>query len=256
MSQGRDAFPAISLSEAEVAARLLPVEEAISADAVRSNARDLYLAAACAAGDQAALSILEAGPLREIPDFVARIDCSADFGAEVAQLVRQKLLVAPAPGQPTKIGEYRGSGPLGGWIRVVAVRVALDLRRERSTAGRAGSEPMDVAAAGADPEIAVLRDLYRDAFREALHAALGDLPVRARNLLRFHFAEGLTLDGLATSYRVHRATIARWLAQARNQLLERTRHHLGAAVGASGEEVDSIVRVLGSDMDVSLSKLR
>ena len=63
------------------------------------------------------------------------------------------------------------------------------------------------------------------------------------------------MDELATSYRVHRATIARWLARARQDLLERTRQRLALAVGASGAEVDSIVRVLGSELDVSLSKL-
>ena len=36
---------------------------------------------------------------------------------------------------------------------------------------------------------------------------------------------------------------------------KRTRQQLALAVGASGAEVDSIVRVLGSELDVSLSKL-
>ena len=255
LAEGREAFPTVSLAEATLAQCLLTPDEEVSPDLVTSHARDMFLAAACGAGDAAALSILEGGPLREIPDFVARIDTGPDFAAEVAQIVRQKLLVAPAPGQPGKIAEYRGAGPLGGWIRVIAVRVALDLKRAQSSPGGAHRDPIDIAAAGADPEIALLRDLYRDAFRNALHAALAELSGRERNLLRFHFADGLTLDELATSYRVHRATIARWLARARRDLLERTRQQLALAVGASGAEVDSIVRVLGSELDVSLSKL-
>ncbi len=253
LAQGREAFPNVSLAEATLAQYLLTPDEEVSPDLLTSHARDMFLAAACGAGDAVALSILESGPLREIPDFVARIDARPDFASEVAQTVRHKLLVAPAPGQPPKIAEYRGAGPLGGWIRVIAVRVALDLKRAQSSPGH--SDPIDIAAAGSDPEIALLRDRYRDAFRDALHAALAELSGRERNLLRFHFADGLTLDELATSYRVHRATIARWLARARRDLLERTREQLALAVGASGAEVDSIVRVLGSELDVSLSKL-
>ena len=135
LAQGREAFPNVSLAEATLAQYLLTPDEEVSPDLLTSHARDMFLAAACGAGDAVALSILESGPLREIPDFVARIDAQPDFAAEVAQTVRQKLLVAPAPGQPGKIAEYRGAGPLGGWIRVIAVRVALDLKRAQSSPG-------------------------------------------------------------------------------------------------------------------------
>ena len=135
LAQGREAFPAVSLADSTLAQCLLAQDEEVSPDVVTSHARDMFLAAACAAGDADALSILESGPLREIPAFVARIDTQPDFAAEVAQTVRQKLLVAPAPGQPAKIAEYRGAGPLGGWIRVIAVRVALDLKRAQSSPG-------------------------------------------------------------------------------------------------------------------------
>ena len=38
---------------------------------------------------------------------------------------------------------------------MIAVRVALDLKRAQSSPGRPHDDPIDLAAAGADPEIAL-----------------------------------------------------------------------------------------------------
>ena len=52
---------------------------------------------------------------------MARIDSSSQFVDEVKQGLRERLLVGPPP----RIAEYSGSGPLGGWLRVVSVRLAI-----------------------------------------------------------------------------------------------------------------------------------
>lgn len=252
VAAARAAWPELPLTSDLVAAHLAGLEVAGPIE----HEADLALAAACARGMPAALAILERGPLREIPLFVARIDSSAAFAEEVRQLVREKLLVGAAPGQPGGIAGYTGRGPLGGWIRVVAVRAAIDLRRAR------GQEPPDtagadrVAALTLDPEAAFLRQHHRASVETALAAALAALSARERNLLRLHFAEGCTLDQLATSYQVHRATVARWIAAARTAVLESMARHLGASAGLTVAEMQSVVRLLGSQLDVSLSRLR
>lgn len=248
-------MPTVSLSRAQLASHLDDVGVRVPGDLAAAHVADLYLAAACAVGDTGALTTIEAGPLREIADFVARIDAAPDFGAEVTQLVRQKILLAPGEGQRPKIAAYSGRGPLGGWIRVVAVRVALDLRRSRGPALDQDGDADQIVARGLDPEAALLREQYREVFRVALNSGLADLSARERNLLRFHFADGVTLDQLATSYRVHRATVARWLARARANLLARIKGRLTETLGMSGGEVESIARLLGSQLDVSLSRL-
>jgi RNA polymerase sigma-70 factor (ECF subfamily) len=219
---------------------------------------DLALARAATQGDRAAIAALERGPLREIGDFVARIDAAPAFAEEVRQAVREKLLVGPGRGQPGKLAEYAGTGPLGGWIRVVAVRMALDLKR---TAGNQqaplpGGDADRLAAVALDPEMKLLRERHQGPFQEALTDALASLSSRQRNVLRLHFAEGCTLEQLATSYQVHRATVARWLAGARQAVLEQVARRLGESMGLSVGEVDSVVRLLASQIDVSLSRLR
>jgi RNA polymerase sigma-70 factor (ECF subfamily) len=218
-------------------------------------AADLALARAAVAGDARAIDTLERGPLRQIGDFVARIDPTVAFAEEVRQVVREKLLVGPAPGQPGRLAEYAGTGPLGGWIRVVAVRVALDLKRAAGQE-RAGDGADRVAEVALDPEMRLLRERHQGPFQDALGEALFSLSARERNLLRLHFAEGFTLEQLATSYQVHRATVARWIASARQAVLDQVARRLGESMGMSAGEVDSVVRLLGGQIDVSLSRLR
>jgi RNA polymerase sigma-70 factor (ECF subfamily) len=139
---------------------------------------------------------------------------------------------------------------------VVAVRTALDMRRARGQEEGGSSDADKVAALALDPETALLREQHRAPFQEALGAAMAALSARERNLLRLHFAEGWTLEQLATSYQVHRATVARWLAAGRAALVAGVGERLGDALGMTAGEVQSVVRLLGSQIDVSLSRLR
>src|SRR4051812_26013639 len=95
---------------------------------------DLTLAAACAAGDASALAAFERDFLPQVPGYLTRLAKQPAFIDEVQQLLREKLFVAK------KILEYSGQGPLGAWLRVVTVRLALDLLRAR---GQRMETPLD-----------------------------------------------------------------------------------------------------------------
>jgi RNA polymerase sigma-70 factor, ECF subfamily len=79
--------------------------------------------------------------------------------------------------------------------------------------------------------------------------------VRQRNLLRQHILDELTIDDLARLYRVHRATCARWLADARADLGKQTRKRLMSALGMPTSDVDSLLRFLDSDIELSISRI-
>jgi len=55
-------------------------------------------------------------------------------------------------------------------------------------------------------------------------------------------------------YRVHRATAARWVAAAREALFEETRARV-ESVGVAGNELTSIVRLVQSQIHLSLTRL-
>ena len=71
-------------------------------------------------------------------------------------------------------------------------------------------------------------------------------------LLRYQLIDGLTIDEIGALSRVHRATAARWLATIRDGLVERTRELLGEALGVDSVEAASIVRMVQSQLDVSV----
>src|SRR5579863_3326472 len=60
---------------------------------------DACLAAACAAGDAAALRALDAEFLSRVPDVVRRVDGASAFAAEIGQELRVRLLVRGEGGQ-------------------------------------------------------------------------------------------------------------------------------------------------------------
>ena len=53
------------------------------------------------------------------------------------QRLRERLFVG-SDGEPARLASYSGRGPLGTWVRIAAIRLALNLRRsERDASLRA-----------------------------------------------------------------------------------------------------------------------
>jgi RNA polymerase sigma-70 factor (ECF subfamily) len=217
---------------------------------------DLYIAFACAAGDATAIAAFEKKFLRDLPSAIGRMRLKREDIDEIKQVVRKKLLVGES-GKPPKILEYAGRGPLESWVRVVAVREALTLLRK--TAGAAGRHEEDdlanLRAQAHDPELALIQARHANDFRVAIQTALGQLSMRERTVLRLHFCDGLNIDQIGVVYRVHRATVARWIARAREQLLETVRKTLRARLGVSGSELNSLLVQVRSQIDVSVQRL-
>jgi len=215
---------------------------------------DLYLTAACLGGDGAALEVLEQLVRGTVPGAVARLRLEASTVREVEQLVRQRLLVAPVRGTP-KLAEYGGRGALKQWLRAVALRVALnhlDAQRPESSLDADGAPA--VAAAGPDPELALLKQHAREEFKAALQETLSGLPPHERSLLRLYFLEGLTVEQIGRMEGTHKSTISRWLAKARAAVLDDVRVRLGEKLGLKAAELDSLIVALRSQLHLSLHK--
>jgi RNA polymerase sigma-70 factor (ECF subfamily) len=216
-------------------------------------AADLYLACACTRGDAAAFAAFEAAHAPLIRVAVRRIDAPADRLDEAVQLTRDRLLVA-APGEAPRIGQYSGRAELAAFVRVVAVRVALSLVRERRPED--GDEAL--AAIGEhrdDPELAYLKHLYRAEFRAAFAVALNRLTPRDRSMLRYHIVDRLDIDRIAAIHGRPRSTIGRHLIEARARLVDETRAQLRAQLRIDRHELSSVLRLVQSSVDVSVRRL-
>ncbi|HEY0190618.1 MAG TPA: sigma-70 family RNA polymerase sigma factor [Kofleriaceae bacterium] len=216
---------------------------------------DLYLACGCADGDPAALAAFEASVGPMIDRAMIASGVAAAERADLGQVVRQRLLVAPAAGGAPRIAGYSARGSLAAWVRVVATREAARmLPRARREVSADDDLLARLIAGDDDPEVGYLKRLYRDEFKRAFHAAIDALDDRDRLLVRQHTLDGLDLDQLAALHGVHRATIARWLAAARGVLLDRTQRELIQRLQLSKTELASVMRMIGTGLDLSLPR--
>jgi len=220
------------------------------------HAEDLHLAVACVRNAPLALAefdrkFLTAGTLRAA---LGRIDSSPSFADEVRQLLREKLFVGAA-GKPARIAEYSGRGALGSWVRVVALRAALDLRPSAARENQ-GDAPLDTAAAvNVEPELRFLKDRYGKPFEEAVRDAFATLDDEQCNLLRLQMVDGLRTAQIASLFGVDRSTIKRRLAGCREHLLEKTRTILMEKLGISPTEFQSLAGLVQSQLNVSIERL-
>jgi RNA polymerase sigma-70 factor (ECF subfamily) len=205
---------------------------------------ELYIACACARGDGRALAEFDKRYLSEVPAFLARTNATARFVDDVRQQLRERLFVEG------KIKQYSGRGPLASWLRVVTVRVASNMRARDKR-----HVELDEAIPGAamSPELGVMQRRYGDVFRSALRDALGGLSPEERSLLRLHYLEGLNIGSIAVVFHVSRATIGRRVLVLRQRILEDVKRLLRNRLNATSTELESLIRVVRSDLAMSLS---
>jgi len=217
---------------------------------VTDHADDLDLARACLEGTASALETFRARHEPDIDVALQRLGLDAGTAGDVKSTVLEKLFAPPEP----KLARYAGQGPLGAWVKAVATREAMSLQR---TAARRRDllETAGEALSPMDPELAFLKRHYRDAFREAFHAAVEGLDAEDKLVLRYRFVDALTLPQLAAACGIHRATAARRLATLRTRLFDGTRQHMIEHLEVPEAELESIFRLIQSNFEVSMRKL-
>jgi RNA polymerase sigma-70 factor (ECF subfamily) len=237
-----NAWPGIAVGEDEFSAYIRDRAGDEAHDA------DLYLACACAKGDAAALASFERTFFGDVDAVALRVKGSAD---ELKQLLRHKLFV----GDNARIRDYSGRGTLRTWFRITATRLALNV-----AAGDARQRPIEPEALAflvggtEDPELEYFKRTYGDAFREAFREAFRSLESQERNLLRYAFAQGLTVQEIGTIYDVHRATAARWVRSAVERLAARVKEKLRVRLGVSELEYEAILRLIESQLHITLER--
>jgi len=209
---------------------------------------DLYLAFALERQDVAALRAFDRVLRPAIAAASRAAGADATTAAEVCQVVMTDVLVGDEHGP--RIRQFGGRGDLRGWLRSIAIRTTWRLiaRARREVALD------DEALAGTmiDVEQAHLRQRYAVELERAFAAAIAALTPRQRTLLRLVYVDGATVDVLGRVYAVHRATAARWVAAARDALIEEARRRLDEAVGAG---LTSVLRLVESDVQLGLGAL-
>jgi RNA polymerase sigma-70 factor (ECF subfamily) len=180
---------------------------------------------------------------------VARIDGSPAFVDAVAQELRTVLLVGPNP----RLAQYAGRGPMGGWLRTAAARLALNMRRTKDDQAKE-DVTSGLRALAREPEVELLRGRYEREIAEALRGAVERLPLRERAMLLLSVRDGVTVEQLAALYKVSKSTAQRCLASARELLATETRKALRERLRLSDAELDSVAGAIVSGLHVSSAR--
>ena len=250
----RSSWPQLDLAlEHFVAAlaRRIPADADPEAHLPTLRHEDLYLAYACGQGDPAALEAFDSTCLREAKNALLEAKAPIHLAEEIQQQLRERFFVGNAD-RPAAIASYAGRGSLRSWVRISALREfyrsAKSDRRWRELEER----QLSWRSPKNDPELDFLKERYRGEFSQAFKAALADISSRQRNMLRHFYLDGMTIEQIGFLYRVHRATAARWLDKARQAVSSKTRQILIDELKLISGEYESLMRMIGSQLDASI----
>jgi RNA polymerase sigma-70 factor, ECF subfamily len=249
VAEARALFPAIATPDDLIIRHVMAKLGEEGADLAGVRVPELLLACASAHRDATAIGYFERAYFGEVDAAARRFDSLPLTIDDVRQRLREQLYLH----DPPALLGYAGRGDLGGWLRAVALHMLINVAT-RGTREQPREETFFDAVVDMTPdaEAAFLRQACRDEFEKAFSAALARLAPRDKLLLRYAFADGQNVDQIGAIFRVHRATAARWVAKARDQLVDQTRTELMGALRIEEGEAASIVRAALSRMGTTL----
>ena len=264
-----------------------PTTEAVRQFLSELQVTDLYLALACARGNEHAWWEFDQTYRRYI-ERVARHLASVEVDAEeVIDSVYVELYGTRVVNDVrlSKFATYTGRGTLRGWLRTVVWHAVIDMHRARHDEvslddwSEAGGETHDRPGWRAESrsgEVALVdritRARYRAATAAALNASLSGLDDHEKLLLLYYHVENLKLREIARlvetpesplrrwfqrqskrraaapESRVHESTVMRWLEKVYGKVLDSFREELRQTSGLKEEEIEECVGIAMEDM--------
>ncbi len=218
---------------------------------------DLALARACLDGSREALAALDRLLAAACVPALRPIDPSPAFADEVIQVLRVKLLVGGGGGSDDagpRLSTYAGRGPLGGFLRVAALRTAMSTKRDSGREVSIEDGLAQLADSATGPAAAHLRADKDEHLHAALRRAIAAQPSRTRAILRLYYGDAAGIEDIGRLYHVHASTVSRWLERARQDILAATRAELARALRLDASAIDSMLTSAPA-LDVSLGSL-
>ncbi|MBL4636302.1 MAG: hypothetical protein JKY56_20750, partial [Kofleriaceae bacterium] len=168
-AKAQNAWPSLTLGLHEFVAKLSEsLDTADSIEALQGlHHEDLFLAAVCATGDIDGLNLFRERYENDIRNILGRLQLPAHDIDDAMQQLSGILFVAK-PGSVAKIAEYRGRGSLLGYVRVVATRIGVLIKRaSQKTPWHASQELLVIANDDDDQALTYQKKHYRSQFKRA-----------------------------------------------------------------------------------------
>jgi RNA polymerase sigma-70 factor (ECF subfamily) len=257
LSSARAAWPAFADDEALAAhlGRCIEPTDVLPAALEQLNAGDLCLALGCARGAPDAIRAFEDATFGDLDRaWRGRTPLGTELD-DTKQVLRARLYVGGEE-TPPKILSYSGRGTLRGFMRAVIARETINAF-SRAKPEVPSDDALFAALPGTseDAETTRLKALYKPVLREAFVGAIARLPPAEKNLLRYRYAENLSVQQVAAIYAIHRETAGLRIERARGALEAHIRAELVARLRLPEGEVSSVVRLALSGLDVTLARV-
>ncbi len=245
----KERHPEVQLEAVDFVRFVAP--SAANAEALRAlRVDELLLCCACLRGNPAALAILDQR-LRKLSAHLSRYSRDIDG---LLQDLRVKLVVG-SPSSTPKLLAYKGKGDLAPWLRVVAVRAAIDIARKRKDVLLDEEEIWALPDSRGAHSHAIDKKTWQRHMKAAFQAALSAIAPKERLLLRQHLVDDVSLDDMARMHRVHRTTITRRLRKSRETLWADVRQRLFNELNLSPAEAEDILLDVRSQLDFSIERV-
>jgi RNA polymerase sigma-70 factor, ECF subfamily len=234
----------------------LPEGDDLSGQLEKLKVSDLYLAWGCSQGDAVALAAF-ATHFDEMVEGAVRRFAKQGLDVEEAKQKVLEYILFPTGKRAAAISLYGGHGSLKGYLGVTVVREVLRMIKANKKMPAVDMQDPGVMLADVsdDPELQMLKNRYRTEFKSAFQDAMTGLDPSDRNLLRYYYVSDLTLTQIAAISGVKHNTVSRRLAKVRSTLLTSTRDGLLAMAGVDQHQFDSIVRLVQSQLNVSMYRI-
>ncbi len=167
---------------------------------------DDALVAECLKGDEHAFRRLVEGHRSRLHALAAGILQDGDQASDAVQDAFLKAYNA--------LGEYRGHGVFGAWLRRILVNHCLSLLRQRHSYLSLDDLDRDVASWDRGPEDQVVAANEADGIRRAM----SQLPAHYRTALVLRVVEGLSYREIAQLLAVRESTVETWIHRGRMRM--------------------------------------
>lgn len=258
---GRTAWPQVivpaPLFVQYVAERIAPFadEPALLTMLAQLHLTDLYVACACALGNEPALRCFEQAFMIQVPSFLVRLRVQPAFVEDVRQELHLRLFVVQSASK-LGIASYTGRGRLANWLRAVAVRCAIDMLRIKDEQHERDDNIAErITAVSDDPLIDGLKRRFGAEFKRTLEECLIALPADQRNMLRHYYVKGFTTTELGALFNMNQSSASRRLTSIRESLVSETQRRLRTRLKLSESDFSELAALVQSQLNLSLSRI-
>lgn len=225
---------------------------AVAESDLERHGADLYLAFGCGKNEPNAIRLIEQVHRGEIQAQLTR----AGFDEATRQDVFQQLLLHLFTGDCPRILTYAGKASLETWLKVVALRFAINMSPKKKSI-RTDMPELVLSRIVADehnPEQRLTAEVAKPLFQAALAKAMSRLSNRDATILRLFFVDEISNEQIGRLYGVHRATSARWIAEIRRRILDEVQSTLANDFGVHRSEFESLAVLIRSQLHLSLGR--